>query len=323
MIAKLIKGKGFRGAVEYDLQPHKSLLLETNMAGNNPRELAKEFGEVRKLRPNLSKAVCHVSLSIHPTEALSDNQWCKAAQAWLSGMEFTDNQYIISRHTDAEHPHIHILVNRITLDGNVISDAHDYKRQEVIMRELEHSFGLCSVQSSQDVMRKTLSKGEVEQAVRTNELPCKMQLQQTIDEVLQEHLTLNEFIVKLKKANIEVKLNQSSTGTISGISFSKDNIAFKGSSLGKGYSWKALQKRGLSYEQAESNQRTCPTESNGYPDVRGSRVNSAIGSACKAARAELEEFHRSLARTAQADRDNSIGQPEHAQSCARSQKLSR
>ena len=36
MIAKCIKGKGFRGAVEYDLQPHKSILLETNMAGRTP-----------------------------------------------------------------------------------------------------------------------------------------------------------------------------------------------------------------------------------------------------------------------------------------------
>ena len=30
MIAKLIKGKGFRGALEYDLKQGKGLLLETN-----------------------------------------------------------------------------------------------------------------------------------------------------------------------------------------------------------------------------------------------------------------------------------------------------
>ena len=76
MIAKLIKGKSFRGALEYDLKQGKGLLLETNMAGQTPKELAKEFGIIRALRPTLGKAVCHVSLSIHPTEHLTDEQWC-------------------------------------------------------------------------------------------------------------------------------------------------------------------------------------------------------------------------------------------------------
>ena len=111
MIAKCIKGKGFRGAAAYDLQPHKSLLLETNMAGRTPRALAAEFGAIRALRPNLSKAVCHVSLSLHPEESLSDEQWCEAAHSWLQGMGFVNNQYVISRHTDAAHAHIHILVH--------------------------------------------------------------------------------------------------------------------------------------------------------------------------------------------------------------------
>lgn len=32
MIAKAIKGKGFRGAVAYDLQKGKSVLLDSNMS---------------------------------------------------------------------------------------------------------------------------------------------------------------------------------------------------------------------------------------------------------------------------------------------------
>ena len=42
MIAKLIKGKGFRGALEYDLKQGKGVLLETNMAGQTPKELASQ-----------------------------------------------------------------------------------------------------------------------------------------------------------------------------------------------------------------------------------------------------------------------------------------
>ena len=53
MIAKMIKGTGFRGTLEYDLRQEKGQLLDTNMAGDNPRTLARESGEVRALRPNL------------------------------------------------------------------------------------------------------------------------------------------------------------------------------------------------------------------------------------------------------------------------------
>ena len=43
MIAKAIKGRGFRGVLEYNLNEDKGELLDTNMAGSNARELAKEF----------------------------------------------------------------------------------------------------------------------------------------------------------------------------------------------------------------------------------------------------------------------------------------
>jgi hypothetical protein len=52
------------------------------MEGDNPRELAKEFGEIRKLRPNLGKAVLHVSLSAAPGEHLSDAQWTEIGRRY-------------------------------------------------------------------------------------------------------------------------------------------------------------------------------------------------------------------------------------------------
>lgn len=164
MIAKTIKGKGFRGAVAYDLQKGKSILLDTNMSAKHKASVnafAQEFGIVRSLCPNLKKAVCHVSISIHPNETLTDNEWCKVAHTWLNDMGFTNNQYIISRHTDTKHPHIHILVNRVGLDGSVVNDSYDYKRQEVIMRKLEKEFGLINVQNSKEVQKTSPKKGEL------------------------------------------------------------------------------------------------------------------------------------------------------------------
>ena len=46
MIAKAVKGKGSRGARDYDLHKEDRPILDTNMAGETPRELAAEFGKL-------------------------------------------------------------------------------------------------------------------------------------------------------------------------------------------------------------------------------------------------------------------------------------
>lgn len=290
MIAKLIKGKGFRGALDYDLQKQKGYILDSNMAGANSRELAKEFGVVRALRPNLVKAVCHVSISIGPDEQLSDDQWREVAQEYLQGMGYKNSQYVVTRHTDTEHPHIHILANRISMNGEVVSDSHDYKRQETIMRQLEHSYGLTPVELSSEIKRKSLTKGEIEHVLRTNEPSVRMKLQNMVDNCIKKQPSLKEFVEELGIQGVEVKLNQASTGRISGISFSLDGVAMKGSDLGKSYTWNSLIKRGLNHEIGQSKEFELERESEGNECgkriERGGITGNAPGAIETARRAE-------------------------------------
>ncbi|MDA8150994.1 MAG: relaxase/mobilization nuclease domain-containing protein [Nitrospiraceae bacterium] len=243
MIAKAIKGSGFRGAANYDLG--KGVVLDTNMAGRNPRELAAEFATMRRLRPNLKKAVLHVSLAAAPGEVITDDQWRAIAARYLKGMGFENNQFVVTKHSDTDHPHIHILVNRVTMDGKVVSDSNDYKRQEALMRQIESEFGLTPVLSSQDAPTKALSKGEIERSIRTGGDPPRLVLQKLIDSAVEGGPGLSEFMDRMRKHGVEVKLNVASTGRVSGVSFSLDGVQFKGSDLGKNYTWASLLKRGL------------------------------------------------------------------------------
>lgn len=265
MIAKLVKGTGFRGALEYDLREQKGLLLDTNTGGSTPQGLAKEFGEIRALRPNLTKAVCHVSISLSPNEKLTDAQWKDVAQSYLTGMGFQDSQYVVSKHTDTEHPHIHIIANRITIKGEVVSDSHDYQRQESIMRKLEQEYGLTRVAPSKESSRKALSKGEVEHALRTGEASIRTRLQELVDYAMKGNPSFEMFTMRLAQNAVQTKLNEASTGKVNGISFSLEGVAMKGSSLGKAYTWNSLIKRGLTYEQDRSGKEY---EYNTTPTIR-------------------------------------------------------
>lgn len=241
MIAKLVKGKGFRGALEYDLREQKGHILDTNMGGDNPRELAREFGAVRALRPNLTKAVCHVSISLPPDEKLTNDQWKDVAGKYLEGMGFKESQYVVTKHTDTEHPHIHILANRVSMKGEVVSDSRDYQRQEGIMRRLEQEYGLKEVTPSREAERRAPTKGEIECAVRTGKPSAKIALQNLVDKALHNQPDYAEFTRRLEKSGVDALPNVAGTGRISGISYRHNDIIMKGSDLGKGYSWAGLQ----------------------------------------------------------------------------------
>jgi hypothetical protein len=250
MIAKAVKGKGFRGALEYDLGKEQGRVIDTNMEGRGPRELAAEFGEIRKLRPGLSKAVLHVSLSAAPGEQLTDEQWRAIGQRYLQGMGLNQNQYIITRHNDTEHEHVHLLTNRIQFDGAVTSDSHDYRRQEALMREIERDFHLQHVSPSKEVERRAATKGEIEHGLRTGEPSTRQQLQQLCDGAAAGCRSFTEYAERLEAAGVELLPVTQLDGTkLSGLSYRLDGVTMKGSDLGKRYSPAGLAKHGVSYDK--------------------------------------------------------------------------
>jgi hypothetical protein len=250
MIAKAIKGKGFRGALEYDLSKEEGRVIDTNMNSDGARELAAEFGAIRKLRPGLSKAVLHVSLSAAPGEHLTDSQWIKIGQRYLNGMGLDRNQYIITRHTDTEHEHIHLLANRIQFDGAVTSDSQDYRRHEILMRAIERDLGLRQVALSMDTERRAATKGEIEAGLRTGKPSTRQQLQQLCDAAAEDCSSFTQYAERLEAAGVElVPVTQLDGTRLSGLSYRLDGVMMKGSDLGKRYSPSGLAKHGVSYDK--------------------------------------------------------------------------
>lgn len=156
MIAKITKGTGFRGAAEYLLRQDRGAIVGGNMAGQTPRELAHEFGQLRKLRPTLGKAVAHFSLSLPPDDRRpTDGEWAAIAHRFLTEMKFLDKEkglncpFVVVRHDDTEHHHIHILTSRVGFSNSgevvVVSDQNDFRRAEDAVRRIEAENGFRAV----------------------------------------------------------------------------------------------------------------------------------------------------------------------------------
>jgi hypothetical protein len=157
MIADQKIGKSFMGALDYNMRKlnevrsgKRAELLASNFSSLDIDIIRDEVKWVRSLRPNLNRYVYHTSLNFLNEELsnLDNDKLLAIAQDYMRAMGFDNNQFIIFRHYDAGHPHIHLLANRIRFDGSVVSDSNNFKRSEAIVRDIESRYNLIPVEQS-------------------------------------------------------------------------------------------------------------------------------------------------------------------------------
>ena len=224
-------------------------IIGGNLTGQTPRELAREFGAIRQQRPDIKNPVHHASISAGENDRLTVQQWQEIAEKYVERMGFKDSPYVVIQHRDTGRDHIHIVASRVDAHGHVVNEWQNKPRSEELMRELERDYGLEKVRASKEVVRPAPTRAEQEMFERSGRLSVKMRFQGHIERALKSQPTATQFIEEMQRVGIDVIPNVQSTGRVSGITFRQGEEVMKGSDVGRGYSWGALQKRGLSYDQ--------------------------------------------------------------------------
>lgn len=236
-------------ADEYEpSQRHR--IIGGNMSGQTPRELEREFNLVWELRPNVEKPVHHASISLGERDRLTVAQWQEVGDTYVEKMGYQNSPHLILQHRWSDKDHIHVLASRIDFDGGVVSEWQSMERAEVVMREVEEKYDLERILMSKDVLRAAPTKGEREAFERTGLLSVKLRLQGHVEQALIGGPTASEFVERLQRVGVDVIPYVQETGRVSGVTFRQGDELRKGSSLGRGFSWGGLQKRGLDYDEA-------------------------------------------------------------------------
>lgn len=244
MIAKIVRGRGFRGAVNYGLNVGKNaiegkeaVLIGGNMTGTTAKELAAEFKQCRKLRPEVSRPVWMESLRPEGTVDLTPEQWNELANNHMKriGLDPANHMHTIFQHPQENH--IHIVASRISIDGDLYLGKNEHLIASKDCRQIEKDYGLQQLPEKPTKDRKTPTKPEIEMANRTGELPPRVRLQNIIDKSLTDQPTQAIFETRLAAEGVSVK----KTGF--GFSFAIDDVAFPAADLGKAYSTANLKKR--------------------------------------------------------------------------------
>ena len=134
MVAKLTTPKSAKAALNYNEQKVQKGNAEFLYAGNCLREAGEmnfyEKLEVLESLNSLNKRAAtntlHVSLNFSPGENLSDNKLTSIASAYMDKIGFKEQPFLVYKHEDAGHPHIHIVSTTIKQDGSRIN-THNIK----------------------------------------------------------------------------------------------------------------------------------------------------------------------------------------------------
>ena len=235
MIGKIVQGADFRGVVNYVLQkPNAEPLGSRGLRNDSIDHIVDCFRMQASLNP-IAKPVAHISLdfSVKDKERLTNRMMMQIADEYLRRMGYGNTQVLIVRHHDREHPHLHLVLNRIDGNGRRISDKNERVRNVKVCRELSDKYGLYIAPNKENVKRHRLREPD----------KTKYEIYDAIRNVLPRCRNWNDLTTALRKQGINTEFKRKgSTSTIEGVKFSKNGYTFSGSKVDKAFSYSKLNR---------------------------------------------------------------------------------
>ena len=271
MIGKIIKGKSFQGCISYVMNKEYAKLLDgEGVLLTDTDSIINSFYMQSLMNPNLAKSVGHIPLAYSKEDAakLTDEFMVKLAKEYMQAMGIENTQYIIVRHSDREHPHCHVIFNRVDNDGKTISDRNDHFRNEKVTKALKEKYGLTFGTGKEKVNTQRLNEPD----------KSKYEIYKAIQTALKSAKNWNQFRDMLKKSCIEMKFKyKGQSNEVQGISFAKGDYPFKGSEIDRQFSFSKID---FQLKQNEKTQNISIQQEHGHLQNQSSvleNVSSALG----------------------------------------------
>lgn len=235
MIAKIMKGSGFKGVINYILDPKKGteLIDSSGVRTDDISHIIQSFIDQTNLNSRVSKVVGHISLSFSTQDSLklSNEFMTQVAREYMEKMGIKDTQYIIGRHFDKDHPHVHIAFNRIDNHGKTISDKNDRFRSEKICKELTTKYDLYFASGKEKIKEHRLKEPD----------KTKYEIYQALREKIPKSRNWKSLLAHLRNEGIDVHFKyKGNTQEVQGIVFEKNGYHFNGSKVDRSCSYSKI-----------------------------------------------------------------------------------
>ena len=157
MVAVIKTGYSILRLLNYNENKVKEGVAQCISASNYPMDVEKLSFTYKlnrlinqvALNENVRRNSVHISLNFDPSEKLSNERLQEIADIYMNKIGFGEQPYLVYRHFDSGHPHIHVVSVKVRADGRRIETQNIGRNQsEKARKEIEQSFGLKKAENS-------------------------------------------------------------------------------------------------------------------------------------------------------------------------------
>ena len=213
MIGKASACPGGTALFNYVINDKKGYELTRNgLSGTTPKELYDDMNIIQKQnsRCNNNTISIVISPTVHDGKKLSDTELKAITEAFLTELDLDPKkqQYLAFVHTEKDHKHIHMLLNRVQENGKLIQDNFIGKRAQHAAHRVAIKYGMISARElkyENESKRAALNKN-IKQFIKTAHL----------DVLKQNPKNLNDYKRLLLLKSIELIPTVNKQGQIQG-----------------------------------------------------------------------------------------------------------
>ena len=267
MIAKNIKGKSFGGRVRYVMSASSELLEAEGVLADSAQSAIRSFQMQQSQRNEIKQPVGHIPIAFSPEDKakMTNEFMLKLAKEYMQEMGIANTQYIIVRHNNTDHDHLHIVYNRIDNDLKLISTHNDYKRNIATCKKLKDRHGLTYGKGKETVNRPKLNGVD----------KAKYEIYDVMKLVIPKSHNLEELSDNLHRHGITLYMkHRRGSDIIAGISLEKDGYKFKGSEIDRKFSHAGLQKMFGALIYLEEKRKKELRENPLTPNIKGVKLTT-------------------------------------------------
>jgi hypothetical protein len=144
MVAIVHQSNSLRNALHYNENKVKQKVAQLIHSGNYPKdtELLGFTDKINRLErqailnQNTKVNSVHISLNFDAADQLDNEKLQRIAEVYMQKIGFGEQPYLVYRHHDAGHEHIHIVTTNIKADGKRI-ELHNLARNQSMKASLE------------------------------------------------------------------------------------------------------------------------------------------------------------------------------------------
>lgn len=212
MVAKITIPKSIEAALNYNekkVQKGNAVCLHAANYLNEAKDMnfyqkLNGFEQLNSLNDRATTKTLHVSLNFDPSEKIADDKLLKIAELYMNKIGFGEQPFIVYKHEDAGHPHIHIVSTTIKADGSRIN-THNIGRNisEKARKEIEQQYGLIKAERQQQLMKPGIKPVDTQKALY-GKSETKRSISNVVGAVFSQYkfTSLPEFNAALKQFNV-------------------------------------------------------------------------------------------------------------------------